>query len=105
MRRSLTEQEANAVYSILVEECGASRRPEEKLSFMFYMTDDGHPLKEWRFQGSLGFGGKCRINSNHEHPYVDCYPEDETPARRRAIDRANARLAAMFEAEQERIAQ
>lgn len=102
MRRALTSDEAANVYSILVEECGASARAEEQLSFAIYMTDE-FPIKEWRFQGTLGFGGKCRVNSNHNYPYVTCYPEDETPARLAAIERANARLAALFGAALERV--
>ena len=91
--RSSAEEAVN-VYEILVTQCGA---PDRDLNaFVGYMTDDTGFAKEWRFGGRLGFGGKCRTNSNHPLPYVDCYPEDSTPARLAMIDRANQRITALF---------
>jgi len=46
------------------------------LGFIVEFTSK-EPCTEWRFQGSLGFGGKFR----YPRMSVDCYPEDETPAR------------------------
>ena len=48
---------------------------------------------EFRFQGSLGFGGKIYFNP-HRGLYVSCYREDETPERNSAIERMNAWLDA-----------
>lgn len=87
------KQLADAVYTVLVEECGA---PDDRMrhSFIRYFTSERFP--EWRFQGHLGFGGKCRITSNYKIPHVDCYREDETPDRLAMIDRANARIQELF---------
>jgi len=98
--RSVTHEQADAVYAILAEECGANDQAfhGERASFVRYMTDE-ESSKEYRFQGSLGFGGKCRITSNHPIPYVDFYPEDHSVARENMADRANARIAELFAAE------
>jgi len=92
---NLTPEQADAVYTILVEECGADDATYARDSFVRYMTDDS-VVKEWRLIGDLGFGGKCRINSNHPLPYVDCYPEHETPERLAMIAKANERITALF---------
>lgn len=81
-----------AVWAILVEECGAD--PAMWGQFKAVWPKCG----EFRFQGSLGFGGKLYHSSNG-HDRVDCYPEDATPERRTAIVRANARLRELAEAE------
>jgi hypothetical protein len=75
----------NKVYDILVEECGADEYWRE--NFVYSMNND---CKEYRFQGDLGFGGKMRNNCNGM--YVDCYPNDETPARKAQIAAANKRI-------------
>lgn len=87
MLKSLTENQAEQVWAILAQECGASNLYWEKISFVNEFSKDV-PASEWRFQGSLGFGGKFRF----PRMSVDCYPEDLTPARREAIDKANSRL-------------
>jgi hypothetical protein len=81
----LTEDQAKAVYQILVDECGA--RAEDPYEFVLEFTSDS-PCNEWRFQGSLGFGGKFR----YPKMSVDCYTEDETKERNLAIQKANTRL-------------
>jgi hypothetical protein len=94
--RKITEPQARAVIKILVEECGHHVIDQRDVdSFVRgIMKPDCH---EWRFCGALGFGGKFRNNGNHDDtPYVDCYPEHETPARFAMIERANARLAELF---------
>lgn len=50
---------------------------------------------EFRFVGSLGFGGKVWSTSRDRPAYVNCYSEDETPERLKVIEQANARLAAL----------
>lgn len=79
------------IWEILKRCCGASDHWRDN----FIMTAknhlaEGHSL-EYRFRGSLGFGGKVWIEEGRE-PRVTCYPEDETPARRVMIDAANAEL-------------
>lgn len=97
MCRPIDAKLATAIYDVLVQECGASPEPDQRDYFVHSLTDASHPCPEYRFQGKLGFGGKFRNNGNNaDTPYVDCYPEDETPARRAMIDHANARLARLF---------
>lgn len=45
---------------------------------------------EWRFGGTLGFGGKVHLNGRGL--YVSCYPEDLTPELDDLIARVNRRL-------------
>lgn len=84
--KPLIEDQAKSAYQILVEECGA--QSTDPLGFIIEFTSE-EPCTEWRFQGSLGFGGKFR----YPHMSVDCYQEDETPERLNSIDVANKRLA------------
>lgn len=56
--KPLTEKMANKVYDILVAECGASDRPDDRQWFVCGQTRE--VVREWRFCGSLGFGGKFR---------------------------------------------
>lgn len=75
------------VYDTLVQIGGAE--PCWMSSFMMAHTGKDIPkCDEWRFQGSLGFGGKYRSKTNK----VDCYPEDETPQRLDVIKRLNKAL-------------
>jgi hypothetical protein len=94
--RQITEDQARAVLKILVEECGhAIFHPDrDEYSFVYHVTRD---CREFRFCGALGFGGKFRNNGNHDNtPYVDCYPEHETPDCLAMIEAANRRLDALF---------
>lgn len=90
----MTESEANAVYDVLVRECGADDDPEpqhwnSRASFVREFTKD-RPTIEYRFHGALGFGGKFYPDMR-----VTCYPEDETPKRRAMVERANVALREM----------
>ena len=80
---------SDEVWDVLVELAGASE--ERRSDFVRYaeLTPEGD--LEWRFQGSLGFGGKVwsLVGDNWR---VDCYPEDSTPERRAVIDAVNARI-------------
>lgn len=84
----MTLERAKAVYAILVDTCGA--QADDPLGFVAEFTSKA-PTTEWRFQGSLGFGGKFR----YPRMTVDCYAEDETPERLAAIRVANERLAVL----------
>lgn len=96
----LSETQALAAWKIMVEECGESDDELKRNYFLNYVTTKPGQRKVFRFQGSLGFGGKFRLNSNRNFaPYVDCYREDETPKRLAAIERANARLLSMWSAQ------
>lgn len=98
MSDPLTSEQANAIYDVLVAECGAHEGGRSH--FVYGETVEFVP--EWRFIGSLGFGGKFwrafgrgfnGVRSEWvERWYVNCYPEDETPERKAAIDRTNVLL-------------
>ena len=75
------------VYDILIDTCNAS--PLEKEQF----ADTAGDFDEWRFGGSLGFGGKIwndRINSLR----VNYYSEDGTVGRDKMVKVANKKLDA-----------
>ncbi len=94
MRYEIDRAQAEAAWAILVEEVGARASDMERECFVRYLLKDGD---EYRFIGSLGFGGKFRNNGNNGNvPYVDCYPEDRNERRDAAIASANARLRALF---------
>ena len=93
----LTKEQANAVYDILAQECGAPEQCSAVKSFSerdhFVLRQTSENIVEWRFCGKLGFGGKFWINCDKW--YVTCYREDETPERLRMIEAANKRLEAL----------
>lgn len=80
---------AHRIFDVLVRHCGASAMDRET-----FVQRQGEGASEFRFMGNLGYGGKfwnnyCGAGLRWR---VDCYPEDETPRRRRMIARTNARL-------------
>ena len=93
MTRTLAVDEytAEAIWDVLVEFCGAGEFDRE--SFVICATDGN--WTEWRFQGSLGFGGKVWNNAGRF--YVNLYREDETPERIAARDKANEELEKILE--------
>lgn len=94
----MTKDEANAIYDILVRECGAAEGRDwsypSRAHFVFMLTRE-RPTDEYRFQGSLGFGGKFYPRDMR----VSCYREDETPEREEMIRRANDALRALASGE------
>lgn len=78
----------NDIFDILVEHAGANQTLR---SSFINSLKDGTP--EFRFQGSLGFGGKYYPREN----MVSCYSEDRTPLREEAIDKTNAALKQLKE--------
>lgn len=86
----MIEASAKEVYRILIEECGAL--PQREVAFVQAFTQPGkNSPREFRINGSLGFGCKFRYPSRS----VDCYPEDLTPARAVMIEKANTRLSSL----------
>lgn len=83
----MNKNKANAIYCILVQECGALEKQRDH--FVYCQTTE--EVIEWRFCGNLGFGGKFWRNSGRL--YVNCYREDETPEIQKMIEAANKRLA------------
>lgn len=84
----MSERDWDAIYSVLVKEAGALER--ERAQFVAQFEALPRP-REWRFCGLLGFGGKVWDNG-HGPIYVNCYREDETPARLKIIEFTNAAL-------------
>jgi hypothetical protein len=88
--RSLAvESLRDAIYDVLVRECGAHDSETDRLQWAVFWKNG--PPNEYRFIGKLGFGGKVWI-SRSEPPHVSCYREDETPERLAMIATANAAL-------------
>lgn len=80
----------NQCWDILVENVGANRSGRDHFVWTFHQPK---PPIEYRFIGSLGFGGKFwRYDGKH---YITCYPEDETPERLKAIECVNTLLACL----------
>ena len=89
---SQEEQFWNRVYAVLVAKAGA--HPDTGFDFVYRQSRE--VIEEWRFQGSLGFGGKLRRDRYGERPLrVDCYREHETPKRLEIIAETNAALEAL----------
>lgn len=85
MTIDLTEQQKRTVWDVLVDACGA--RPEQWADFNYHFPQ----CREYRFQGTLGFGGKVYADARRVR--VSCYSEDRTPERDALIELANAALA------------
>jgi hypothetical protein len=95
--RRITPQEADRAFTILVRHAGARDDNRNRATFIHHVSNSSDPAQEYRFGGSLGFGGKFRNNGNNGNvPYVDCYREDETPGRSAAIIATNCALAELF---------
>ena len=92
--KTITEDVANRVYDILIETCGQRDDYEGRMSFVAGISGEGQ-WTEYRFIGSLGFGGKV-WNTGSRGFYVSCYPEDITPEREEMIEAANAKLAELY---------
>lgn len=90
----LTETKARVAYELLVRHVGATDDEDSRQAFVRYVTEDSRHPYEWRFCGTLGFGGKFRLDSYHG-AYVDCYPDDLTPERQIAIGKVNIGLQAV----------
>jgi len=93
MNRKLTIEQAEKIWDAIVEHAGANDHFYAKSEFVHAVARSAEHCSEWRFVGSLGFGGKFRNNGNNDNtPHVDCYPEDETPERRAVIENTNAAI-------------
>ena len=80
------------IYDILVIHAGAREEKYEENQFVQCALEWGfNDGFEYRFQGSLGFGGKIWLPVNGE-PYVTCYQEDETLERRWVMEKTNKEL-------------
>ncbi len=75
-------------YDILIEHAELKDK-QSRESFIRYFVDETG--KEWRFQGSLGFGGK--FWHNEDRWYIQGYPEDSTRESKATIKKVNKLLA------------
>ena len=84
----MNRETLNKIWDTLMKTCGAQESGRE--AFVALLTHD-EAVREYRFIGSLGFGGKVWFNQDGvEH--VNCYSEDWTPERRTMMDKANKAL-------------
>lgn len=52
---------------VLIPICGAHPDPRDEISFVTAVINPRYPLTEYRFQGDLGFGGKCYFTHHNLH--------------------------------------
>lgn len=87
-----SQELASEVFDMLIEHAGAIERHRDSFIHQWGAV-------EVSFEGDLGHGGKFWINgdpwNNDGKPYINCYPEDLTPAREEMIETVNALLAAL----------
>ena len=77
------------VYEVLVKFTGAVDSHNALDCFVqLHLDDEGSCCREYRFQGTLGYGGKYRAGTNR----VDYYHEDGTPERQEIVDITNKEL-------------
>lgn len=92
MTKKYDKATLRAIYDILIRTCGAYDSADAYTQFIFAADQFSAPYSfEYRFQGSLGFGGKVWLY-NGDYPYVNCYREDETRERNKAMVQANQYL-------------
>lgn len=77
-----------AIYTLLVERAGAHESYRQ--DFLYHFPG----CVEFRFMGSLGFGGKIWCDGGRV--YIDCYRENETPERLTLIALVNTRIAELM---------
>ena len=82
------------VYDILVSLAGATDDESNRAQFHHFWRDR-RDLREYRFIGELGFGGKFYCSGSGHNWRVDCYPEDLTPYRKDVINETNSALATL----------
>lgn len=91
MHQIMTEEIANRIYDILVEDCAASKIMRD--SWVHHQTNPNEFTIEWRFSGLMGFGGKFWRNGGRW--YVDAYSEDYTPKMEKLIAATNKKIDAV----------
>ena len=80
---------AQDIFQTLVKFAGANPTMEDDF-VRWFTKDNAYWSREYRFQGSLGFGGK--FWRNNKRFYVNCYREDETDDIREQIELVNSIL-------------
>lgn len=87
----MSEKLLNRIYDILVQVCGAAE--DYRDGFVMLHQRENFPT-EWRFIGTLGFGGK--FWRKRDAFSVTCYSEDETRARLKTMKEANQQLKQVY---------
>lgn len=88
--KRLSDDVADQIWKVLVDRAGASDSRDDRETFVSYALRN--PIvKEYRFMGYLGMGGKVRLLPDKWS--VDCYPEDMNDLRRQLIANTNHDLA------------
>ena len=85
---TMTREQSNAVYDILVAVCSA---PDDDCARSSFGTTMLQGCSEYRFCGIFGFGGKFWLGDFA----VNYYRENATPKLDRIQNDANAKLAAL----------
>lgn len=93
-----TKDFAEKVYDTLVEHVGAKEVDRDG----FVTAQTSRRVGEWRFIGTLGFGGKVYRGTRDRRVFVSYYPEDRNPVREEAMEKCNAALQKIVEEEVER---
>ena len=93
MPNLMTEEIANRLYDILVDDCAATKSMRD--SWVHHQTKPDELCTEWRFGGLLGMGGKFWRNAGRW--YVDAYSEDYTPKKNKLIAATNKKIDAIRE--------
>lgn len=81
-----------AVYALLAQQGQLRFDPLTRSAFVEYFSGSAG-VKEWRFQGDLGFGGKFWFRYQG-HDFT-CYPEDLTNERIELMKRLNDKIKAL----------
>lgn len=85
----IDRETAIKVWLLLIEHAGLTDSEPMRDNFICCAVGETR-LQEYRFQGSLGFGGKVRYMDGHWSVY--CYPEDHNSVRDQIITRTNEAL-------------
>ncbi len=97
MTKKYDKATLRAIYEILIRTCGAYDAADAFTQFIYAADRFAAGWSfEYRFQGSLGFGGKVWLY-NGDYPYVNCYREDQTPERKKAIAQADQALRELIQ--------
>jgi hypothetical protein len=90
----VTENQASAIYRILIDVCGASDSTYARILFVdtfSYDPEKTYQTEEFRFQGKLGYGGKI-YNDSYHGIRVSTYKENSTKEIQKMIQSANVLL-------------
>ncbi len=91
--KPLSKEAANEIWDLLVEMGGVFEHKDSRRA-QFIQLQTQEFLREWRFCGLFGFGGK--FYRDHTSWRVGHYREDDTPERNKLRDEINTKLDALY---------